>query len=765
MLIDYFMSARPRRRGIILVVILGMLALMALIGVTFATFSGQARINARNFSQSKNNIGSAEMMEFALTQLIYDTANPLSAIRGHSLLRDMYGNDATHNGYLTVQPSSGNPIVFPYVQVLQVPVTFGMTTIPAGYVKCVTNLSINDPSLYGYDFTRWIVKFPGGNANNNNYGSPTYFVSQTYEVVVDDYSGQDLTYPSFHIFYVPQPDTNTYYSVDTTVTSQLVQSYPANATSPIPTNFPFELDGRYLHAFNGSGMSGMGLNAAYGNFRINSKFGYDADFIHMDEDYDACDLENWFLAIQSADGQVIIPSFHRPGILRADPSDPNYPINPKTDIPIPLSPNNANDWRNTSADSAARFLRPRAVDGHNALAFPDLLPDPATGTITCDVDNDGDGITDSVWLDLGYPTTTDAKGMAFKPLFAFLIIGLNGRLPLNTAGNLQLRDASGAPKYSHAAHLGNSPSEIDPTFALQAPHHVNPNTGNLDYSQVDDADVLVNLTQFRNILTGTIPQPNPFQTPSPTVNQDANRVMFGTDAKKNPIYYCLPNSGADIADLSYPQVFRTGIPVAGRWGEVDFISGNPNSNPPRPVVNGFNNPIRAGMSMTYYDHVSNTFLPYDLDDDNFNTFDTIGSPPENLDYNDAAGALSVPVERIRRYTTPIDAAGDGWMTTYPSTSETTPANGPSGADNFGRISFYKYFRPPGMPNTMWSGGPVAPTIPDTSTNPLHGFESARNPNMYALNIKAWTASLTPRCSRRCRTTPRLERQRSRPSTP
>ncbi len=41
----------------------------------------------------------------------------------------------------------------------------------------------------------------------------------------------------------------------------------------------------------------------------------------MDEDYDACDLENWFLAIQSADGQVIIPSFHRPGIIRYDPKN------------------------------------------------------------------------------------------------------------------------------------------------------------------------------------------------------------------------------------------------------------------------------------------------------------------------------------------------------------------------------------------------------------------------------------------------------------
>ncbi|MBV8610470.1 MAG: hypothetical protein JO034_23805, partial [Singulisphaera sp.] len=154
---------------------------------------------------------------------------------------------------------------------------------------------------------------------------------------------------------------------------------------------------------------------------------------------------------------------------------------------------------------------------------------------------------------------------------------------------------------------------------------------------------------------------------------------------------------------------------------------------PRPVQITFNNLIRAGMSMSYSNDGGNTYLSFDLDDDNFNTFDPIGSPPENLDYNDAAGALSVPVERIRRYTTPIDAAGVGWMIAYTSTS---PANGPSGADNYGRISFYNYFRPPGMPNTAWNSAtpnqPVAPTIPDTTTNPLHGFESARNPNMYAL---------------------------------
>ena len=116
----------------------------------------------------------------------------------------------------------------------------------------------------------------------------------------------------------------------------------------------------------------------------------------MDEDYDACDLENWFLAIQSADGQVMIPSFHRPSIIRFDPS--TSPI--------------TNDWIRSNAYRPERTALggfggcgscPCKADGHDAATFGDLMPDSTTGLITYDVDNDGDGQTDSVWLDLGYP--------------------------------------------------------------------------------------------------------------------------------------------------------------------------------------------------------------------------------------------------------------------------------------------------------------------------------------------------------------------------
>src|SRR5262245_55211770 len=90
-------DAPRRRRGIVLVLILGMLGLLALIGVTFAAFSGQAQVGARNFAQAQYPSSDA-VMDFGLSQLINDTNIPTSAIRGHSLKRDMFGNDAVYNG-------------------------------------------------------------------------------------------------------------------------------------------------------------------------------------------------------------------------------------------------------------------------------------------------------------------------------------------------------------------------------------------------------------------------------------------------------------------------------------------------------------------------------------------------------------------------------------------------------------------------------------------------------------------------------------------
>ena len=322
-------SIRPNqgkrgRRGIVLVLVLGMLALMALIGITFATFSGQSRISARNFFQSMNQPQRDELMDYALSQLICDTPDIRSSIRGHSLARDMYGNDAANNGYLTSRPDGAPmpPGTDPY---------FYITGVSAGtgtLYNLTTNIPVGDPAFYGCNnFTRWTMRL-------TFIGAPTApgtgVVDQTLEILADTSPG------AYRVFTVNMAPTDQATVLSTSTPdpwpnlplfpngypnghyTQLPGSYLANGTGTLR----FILDGRWLHAFNGPGMT---ANATmHANFRYNGWFQNpltstgNPNLVGMDEDYDAVDLENWFLAMQSADGSVIIPSFHRPAAIRID---------------------------------------------------------------------------------------------------------------------------------------------------------------------------------------------------------------------------------------------------------------------------------------------------------------------------------------------------------------------------------------------------------------------------------------------------------------
>src|SRR5271166_3458897 len=370
-------STRPiqrkrERRGIVLVLVLGMLALMALIGVTFATFSGQSRISARNFFQSMNQPQRDELMDYALSQLISDTPNRQSAIRGHSLARDMYGNDGSFNGYLPSRPDGQYraPNNDPYFYIM------GVTAGTGTLYNLTTNIPSNDPTFYGYNFTRWTIR-----VSYMTVG----LVDQTLEVLADSGFNSSLTSGRVLTVNIGLTEGN---SVAAIAGPPPIPAIPAttlrNPTLGTATTLPgqaliagtgtprFILDGRWLHAFNGPGMT---TNAVYANFRYN---GLNPNSAGMDEDYDAVDLENWFLAMQSADGSVMIPSFHRPSAIRIDPTNGYYDWGGPT--------NTTPAWN----DSASRILRPRAADGHDASAFPDLVPG-TNGQITYDVDNDGDG--------------------------------------------------------------------------------------------------------------------------------------------------------------------------------------------------------------------------------------------------------------------------------------------------------------------------------------------------------------------------------------
>ena len=284
----------------------------------------------------------------------------------------------------------------------------------------------------------------------------------------------------------------------------------------------FILDGRWLHAFNGPGMTN---NAVYGNFRYTGSDLATNPNIGMDEDYDAADLENWFLAMQSADGSVIIPSFHRPSAIRIDytlarPEHLRLGRSRRTRLWEESAPLN---W----ADSASRILRPRAADGHDAATFPDLLPD-ATGKITYDVDNDGDG---DHRLGLARPGVSRAAGRAGPALQAALLVhghrperqdpAQHRRQPGGPDGWNTVSLASGAPLTTTVA-ARCTPS----TWATRSARSTRPTrcrtatTGNYDLlgafnhpggtntavnTQVDSVGIDVRVTQLRNLLAGIRP--------------------------------------------------------------------------------------------------------------------------------------------------------------------------------------------------------------------------------------------------------------------
>jgi hypothetical protein len=51
------------------------------------------------------------------------------------------------------------------------------------------------------------------------------------------------------------------------------------------------------------------------------------------------------------------------------------------------------------------------------------------------IDNDGDGLFDSQWIDVGFPTLYDDAGTAYKPKAAILVVDLDGRVSVNAHGS------------------------------------------------------------------------------------------------------------------------------------------------------------------------------------------------------------------------------------------------------------------------------------------------------------------------------------------
>jgi hypothetical protein len=193
------------------------------------------------------------------------------------------------------------------------------------------------------------------------------------------------------------------------------------------------------------------------------------------------DLNNLFLAAVRADGRVLLPSFHRPraGFGPLGPGNWRW----TSDIDPTLSPDDPL-YKVPQPWLKYLVLRPRPAD--MGPAFP--LPEDDGG----DVKNliGGPGGNDSFWIDLGHPVVRSADGRKFKPLFAPLIVDLDGRVNLNVHGNLRGLDYG-----AHASNQGWGPWEVNPAQLVPLPA-----PGSPDY-----ADAVARRAEYARLLSGVKP--------------------------------------------------------------------------------------------------------------------------------------------------------------------------------------------------------------------------------------------------------------------
>ena len=160
----------------------------------------------------------------------------------------------------------------------------------------------------------------------------------------------------------------------------------------------------------------------------------------VNEAYDVADENNWFLAGEDAAGNII-PSFHRDrhynfcltNIGRSLNDIRSFSFRPiYLDDEISSSAQISDSGPGTSR--FGEFQEQNDMSGAAAFLAGDLV-NGINDTDGLDIDSDGDGTEDAVWIDIGLPVQTDDQGRQFKPLVAYYIVDMDNRLNLNAHGS------------------------------------------------------------------------------------------------------------------------------------------------------------------------------------------------------------------------------------------------------------------------------------------------------------------------------------------
>jgi len=405
------MRANPShaRRGVLLLVILGLLAMFGLVAIAFVVLTGHEQRNAKQLQRMDEQYDPPQqLLEGALFQVLRGTNNrsvnnPGSVIGPHGLLEDLYGADTvigTFDGTMATELAAGQLIEFDAAVITP--------EIHAGSV-----LTMLEGPAAGRS-TRIVGHVPAISGN-----------SRFQIVAFDDvpFSQMQMTNSTYLINGTPFGGTGFGYNPLTGGLDRPSRSGPVALLPNHPANW--------------------------------------APTSSANEDYDAADFQNMMLAAQAEvtrGGQTIlasIPSMHRPALVQylcktnsggtdPNPSDPGTFENLFNGLPdslkrwITMRPLLRDHPKFTGSNPAHVSGTAPYATGFNPLwdGIPFYRGTDTVPEWSWDVDNDGDGQTDSIWVDLGLPARATADGRLYKPLFAILCVDLDGRLNLNAHGCL-----------------------------------------------------------------------------------------------------------------------------------------------------------------------------------------------------------------------------------------------------------------------------------------------------------------------------------------
>lgn len=350
-----------------------------------------------------------------------------------------------------------------------------------------------------------------------------------------------------------------------------------------------------------------------------------------DVDYTSPDINNLFLAYDgyTYDGtnirRVIIPSFVRPPLMRdkGDGSriddwyendgtiDSDRDTTTRVLRPHPahlfIDPD-GNPVGTTPRFTAGFPFQPLNVAGGDATRYGEMgiftdSFDAGTNApiIELDVDNNGNGYRDGIWMDLDFPPIqhpSDATKYII-PLFSFTVFDLDALINLNTAGNMRRADNIDlnynpgsnffgehstiyTDRYLFLSHSNmglSSPGEVNPQWALNArPAKISDSPSGDMIDSAVATDVLMQHRLFFGAYPypyGSFGAPRSYGTYSDYTDfHDAFETTVAWRELSNMEYFFL-NFGR--AEFEPPSPLDNGIQsdiidlYPGRWGEPNLL--------------------------------------------------------------------------------------------------------------------------------------------------------------------------------------------------